>query len=148
MSNLHYVFNFVLLLVLLLMQNPTTTMCRTTGMQPRHSSVISSTTNMTRIQFSEQQFMKWIKFVGGLRHSVFGIAKNKLFPSYTLHVTKKPSHGQFSTIQGAIDSLPFLNLVRVVIKVHAGAYTSVTFLHYMFIIPFQHFTEQSSLLLF
>ncbi|KAI9119331.1 hypothetical protein K1719_010006 [Acacia pycnantha] len=124
MSNLHYVFNFVLLLVLLLMQNPTTTLCHTKALRPRHSSTVtSSTANMTRIQFSEQQFLKWIKFVGGLRHSVFGVAKNKLFPSYTLHVSKKPSSGQFSTIQGAIDSLPFLNLVRVVIKVNSGVYT-------------------------
>ncbi|XP_054794444.1 probable pectinesterase 53 [Prosopis cineraria] len=123
MSNLHYMSKLLLFLVLLLMQNPSTTLCHTKGLRPRRSPVTSSTTNMSRIQFSEQQFLKWIKFVGGLRHSVFGIAKNKLFPSYTLHVSKKPSSGQFSSIQGAIDSLPFLNLVRVVIKVHAGVYT-------------------------
>lgn len=79
--------------------------------------------NMTQVQFSEQQFMKWVKFVGGLKHSFFGTAKNKLFPSHTMHVSKKPSKGGFSSIQAAIDSLPFINLVRVVIKVHAGVYT-------------------------
>ncbi|KAI5316424.1 hypothetical protein L3X38_036131 [Prunus dulcis] len=79
---------------------------------------------MTQAQFSEQQFMKWVRFVGRLKHSVFKTAKNKLFPSYTLHVTKNRAAGDFRTIQDAIDSLPFINLLRVVIKVHAGVYTS------------------------
>jgi len=78
---------------------------------------------MTRVQFSEEQFMEWVRFVGGLKHSVFKTAKNKLFPSHTLHVSKKPGKGGFSSIQAAIDSLPFINVVRVVIKVHAGVYT-------------------------
>lgn len=68
------------------------------------------------------QFMKWVKFVGTLKHSVYKTAKNKIFPSYTLTVDKKPSSGDFTTIQDAIDSLPIINLVRVVIKVHAGVY--------------------------
>ncbi|KAI5316431.1 hypothetical protein L3X38_036138 [Prunus dulcis] len=80
---------------------------------------------MTQAQFSEQQFMKWVRFVGRLKHSVFKTAKNKLFPSYTLHVTKNRADGDFRTIQDAIDSLPFINLLRVVIKVHAGVYTCV-----------------------
>lgn len=81
-------------------------------------------TNMTaRTQFSEQQFMKWVKFVGSLKHSVFKNAKNKLSPSYTLVVNKNPAAGDFTSIQDAIDSLPFINLVRVVVKVHAGVYT-------------------------
>ncbi|VVA37111.1 PREDICTED: probable pectinesterase 53 [Prunus dulcis] len=80
---------------------------------------------MTQAQFSEQQFMKWVRFVGRLKHSVFKTAKNKLFPSYTLHVTKNRAAGDFRTIQDAIDSLPFINLLRVVIKVHAGVYTCV-----------------------
>lgn len=67
--------------------------------------------------------MKWVKFVGRLKHSVYKNAKNKLFPSYTLNVAKNPSKGDFTKIQDAIDSLPFINLVRVVIKVHAGVYT-------------------------
>lgn len=80
--------------------------------------------NMTaRTQFSEQQFMKWVWFVGSLKHSVFKTAKNKLSPSYTLTVAKNPAAGDFTSIQDAIDSLPFINLVRVVIKVHAGVYT-------------------------
>ncbi|CAK7352238.1 unnamed protein product [Dovyalis caffra] len=67
--------------------------------------------------------MKWVKFVGSLKHSLFKAAKNKIFPSYTLIVSKNPSAGDFTTIQEAIDSLPFINLVRVIIKVRAGVYT-------------------------
>jgi len=67
--------------------------------------------------------MKWVNFVGSLKHSVFKSAKNKLVASYTLHVDKDPGAGDFTSIQEAIDSLPFINLVRVVIKVHAGVYT-------------------------
>ncbi|KAL8494131.1 hypothetical protein ACS0TY_025064 [Phlomoides rotata] len=79
--------------------------------------------NRTGVKQSEEHFMKWVKFVGKLKHSVFKSAKNKLFPSYTLTVDKNPVLGDFTTIQDAIDSLPSVNLVRVVINVHAGVYT-------------------------
>ncbi|KAJ9688303.1 hypothetical protein PVL29_014144 [Vitis rotundifolia] len=78
---------------------------------------------MTQTQFSEQQFMKWVRFVGSLRHSLFKEAKNKLFPSYTITVNKNSMAGDFRSIQDAIDSLPFVNQERVVIKVQAGVYT-------------------------
>ncbi|XP_057416702.1 probable pectinesterase 53 [Lotus japonicus] len=123
MLNLHSIF-YALVVLLLLLQNPNTAWCHTKGIQTRHFSgkgLLS--TNMTRVQDSEQQFMKWVKFVGGLKHSVFRTAKNKLFPSHTLHVSKNHGKGGFSSIQAAIDSLPFINIVRVVIKVHAGVYT-------------------------
>ncbi|KAJ1393563.1 Pectinesterase, catalytic [Sesbania bispinosa] len=122
MSNLHSIF--YVSVVLLILQNPNVAQCHTKGIQPRHSVWTGGLSmNMTRIQNSEQQFMKWVRFVGGLRHSIFRTAKNKLFPSYTLHVSKHGGKGGFSSIQEAIDSLPFINLVRVVIKVHAGVYT-------------------------
>ncbi|KAI4350787.1 hypothetical protein L6164_005203 [Bauhinia variegata] len=122
MSNLHYISS-VFLVLLILLQNPNTTLCHTKGIRPKRSPKNGLTVNMTQVQNSQQQFMKWVKFVGSLRHSVFKTAKNKLFPSYTLHVAKKHGAGDFTTIQGAIDSLPFINLVRVVIKVHEGVYT-------------------------
>ncbi|CAK9172716.1 unnamed protein product [Ilex paraguariensis] len=78
---------------------------------------------MTQTQYSEQQFMKWVSFVGSLKHTLFNTANNKLFPSYTVTVDKNPAAGDFTSIQDAIDSLPFVNLLRVVIKVHAGVYT-------------------------
>ncbi|KAJ1438002.1 Pectinesterase, catalytic [Sesbania bispinosa] len=121
MSNLHSIF--YVLVALLILQNPNVAQCHTKGIRPRHSVWTGLSMNMTRIQNSEQQFMKWVRFVGGLRHSIFRTAKNKLFPSYTLHVSKHGGKGGFSSIQEAIDSLPFINLVRVVIKVHAGVYT-------------------------
>ena len=80
------------------------------------------TINMTQKYNSEQQFMKWVNFVGSLKHTIFKSAKNKIFPSYTLIVSKNPIAGDFTTIQDAIDSLPPINLVRVVIKVKAGIY--------------------------
>lgn len=67
--------------------------------------------------------MRWVWFVGSLRHSVFKAAKNKMFPSHTLTVDHNPAYGDFTSIQSAIDSLPSINLLRVVIKVHAGTYT-------------------------
>ncbi|KAJ8444480.1 hypothetical protein Cgig2_024044 [Carnegiea gigantea] len=67
--------------------------------------------------------MKWVNFVGSLKHSLFKTAKNKLSPSHTLTVSKKHGSGHFTSIQAAIDSLPTINLVRVVIKVKSGVYT-------------------------
>ncbi|XP_050269494.1 probable pectinesterase 53 [Quercus robur] len=120
MSKIRHIFYFILLLLLL---NLSQTLCHTKGIRPRNSAGKRLSKNVTQTQFSEQQFMKWVKFVGRLKHSVFKTAKNKLFPSYTLTVTKKPGAGDFTSIQDAIDSLPFINLVRVIIKVHAGVYT-------------------------
>ncbi|OAY62718.1 putative pectinesterase 53 [Ananas comosus] len=79
--------------------------------------------NATETQLVELQFMRWVRFIGGLKHSVFKRALNKAFPSYTLTVDKNPSLGDFTSIQDAIDSLPFINLLRVVIKVNPGIYT-------------------------
>ncbi|KAL2342577.1 hypothetical protein Fmac_003862 [Flemingia macrophylla] len=120
MSNLHIIF-YGLVVVILLLHNPSATQCHTKGIRPKPGNGLS--TNMTRVQFSEQQFMKWVRFVGGLRHSIFRTANNKLFPSHTLHVSKNHGKGYFTSIQAAIDSVPFINVVRVVIKVHAGVYT-------------------------
>ena len=78
--------------------------------------------NLTQTQNSEEEFMKWVNFVGSLKHSLFKTAKNKLSPSRTLTVSKKHGSGHFSSIQAAIDSLPTINLVRVVIKVKVGVY--------------------------
>ena len=68
-------------------------------------------------------FMKWVNFVGSLNHTLFKEAKNKVSPSFTLTVSKNLATGDFTSIQDAIDSLPAINLVRVVIKVKAGIYT-------------------------
>ncbi|KAK3016472.1 hypothetical protein RJ639_007721 [Escallonia herrerae] len=121
MSNFKHIFHNVILFLLLL--NATLTLCHTKGMRPKRDSGKQLTVNMTQTQYAEQQFMKWVKFVGTLKHSLFSTAKNKLFPSYTLTVDRNPVTGDFTSIQDAIDSLPFVNLVRVVIKVHAGVYT-------------------------
>ncbi|KAL5728976.1 pectinesterase [Ranunculus cassubicifolius] len=97
--------------------------CHTKGLRPRRSIGKTFPINATQTELAEKQFMRWVKFVGSLRHTLFSSAVNKLFPSYTLTVAKNPSAGDFTSIQDAIDSLPFINLVRVVIKVKAGVYT-------------------------
>ncbi|KAL9658993.1 hypothetical protein QQ045_018644 [Rhodiola kirilowii] len=117
MSQFHYV-SYIIILVLL--HSACSSFGHTKGFRPGGNALLP---NSTRTQLSEQQYMKWVKFVGSLKHSVYKTAKNKLFPSYSLTVDKKPSAGDFTTIQDAIDSLPLINLVRVVIKVHAGVYT-------------------------
>ncbi|AQK87820.1 Pectinesterase [Zea mays] len=44
-------------------------------------------------------------------------------PARTLVVDKNPGAGNFTSIQAAVDSLPLINLARVVIRVNAGTYT-------------------------
>ncbi|KMT03214.1 hypothetical protein BVRB_8g197630 [Beta vulgaris subsp. vulgaris] len=83
---------------------------------------------MTQTWNSEQQFMKWVNFVGSLKHTLFKTAKNKLFPSYSLTVSKNLLTGDFTTIQDAIDSLPAINFVRVIIKVKAGTYSEKVYI--------------------
>uniref|UniRef100_A0A804QQR4 Pectinesterase n=1 Tax=Zea mays TaxID=4577 RepID=A0A804QQR4_MAIZE len=46
-----------------------------------------------------------------------------LLPARTLVVDRRPGAGDFTSIQAAVDSLPLINLARVVIRVNAGTYT-------------------------
>ncbi|KAL1808857.1 probable pectinesterase 53 [Daucus carota subsp. sativus] len=121
MSNLRHIFWIIVIVV----HNIQYTECHTKGLRSKRRSSGGRkqlTPNMTQTQYSEQQFIKWVNFVGSLKHSVFNTAQNKLFPSFTLTVDRNPATGDFTSIQDAIDSLPFVNLVRVLIKVHAGVY--------------------------
>ncbi|PNT72826.1 probable pectinesterase 53 isoform X2 [Brachypodium distachyon] len=80
--------------------------------------------NATRAEELERLFLRWVRYVGGLQHTTFRHAPlARVFPSYSLVVDKNPSSGDFTSIQAAVDSLPPINLVRVVIKVNAGTYT-------------------------
>lgn len=110
------------LFIILLLNISTQTLSHTKGLKPKRNTWKQLGANLTQTQYAEQQFMKWVNFVGSLNHSLFTVATNKLFPSFTLTVDRNPATGDFTTIQDAIDSLPFVNLVRVVIKVHAGVY--------------------------
>ncbi|ONK68484.1 uncharacterized protein A4U43_C05F12210 [Asparagus officinalis] len=110
----------LILLLFLLLLNSGSAKIHTKSLRPnRHHPFLS---NQTQAQLVERQFMRWVNFVGGLKHSIFHRAMNKVFPSFTLIVDKNPATGDFTTIQGAIDSLPFINLVRTVINVNAGVY--------------------------
>lgn len=81
--------------------------------------------NATRVEAIERQFTRWVRFMGGLGHSTFNRALSRAFlPTRTLVVdAKNPPPGGFASIQAAVDSLPLINLERVVIKVNAGTYT-------------------------
>ncbi|KAJ6814729.1 putative pectinesterase 53 [Iris pallida] len=122
----HSILFFFLLLLLILRHNTSTggrvlSISHTKGLRPsRHHEQWA---NQTQAELVERQFMRWVRFVHGLRHSVFKRAMNKVFPSYALTVDKNPAAGDFTNIQDAIDSLPLINLVRVLIRVNAGTYT-------------------------
>ena len=119
-SSQHFVSLSILLLFLILSSGQV--LSHTKGLRPdRHRPFPDG--NQTQAELVERQFMRWVKFVGDLKHSVFHKAMNMVFPSFTLTVDKNPATGDFATIQDAIDSLPLINLVRVVIKVNAGVYT-------------------------
>ncbi|XP_066368211.1 probable pectinesterase 53 isoform X2 [Miscanthus floridulus] len=80
--------------------------------------------NATRVEAIERQFTRWVRFMGGLGHSSYNRALNRAFlPTRTLVVDKNPAAGNFTSIQAAVESLPLINLARVVIRVNAGTYT-------------------------
>ncbi|KAL9154231.1 hypothetical protein ABFS82_10G101600 [Erythranthe guttata] len=88
------------------------------------------TKNATKLNYSEDQFTKWVKYVGSRNHpsstrNNYSAKKNNAMevPSLTITVDQNPEYGNFRTIQDAIDSIPMVNLDRVVINVHAGIYT-------------------------
>uniref|UniRef100_A0ACD5T8D9 Uncharacterized protein n=2 Tax=Avena sativa TaxID=4498 RepID=A0ACD5T8D9_AVESA len=95
----------------------------TKGLRPgKAAAKPDSAANATAI---EQGFARWVGFMGGLEHSVFQRALNRaLLPTTrTVVVDKTPGAGDFTSIQAAVDSLPVINLGRVVIRVNAGTYT-------------------------
>jgi pectinesterase len=82
--------------------------------------------NATRVEAIERQFTRWVRFMGAPGHSSYSRALNRaLLPTRTLVVDRTPGAGDFTSIQAAVDSLPLINLARVVIKVNAGTYTYV-----------------------
>uniref|UniRef100_A0A0E0L4T1 Pectinesterase n=1 Tax=Oryza punctata TaxID=4537 RepID=A0A0E0L4T1_ORYPU len=80
--------------------------------------------NATAVEAIERQFTRWVRSMVGRRHSTFQRALYRgLLPTRTLVVDKNPAAGNFTSIQAAVDSIPLINLARVVIKVNAGTYT-------------------------
>ncbi|GLJ43824.1 hypothetical protein SUGI_0912450 [Cryptomeria japonica] len=76
----------------------------------------------TRALNIQDEYTKWIRWMGTLNHSLYKPAKNKVFPSSYLVVDTTDGVGDFTSVQEAIDSLPLFNVVRVVIKINAGVY--------------------------
>ncbi|KAM0908797.1 hypothetical protein ACQ4PT_015217 [Festuca glaucescens] len=95
----------------------------TRGVRPGESAGQPFPENATRAEEAERLFMRWVRYVGALEHSTFQHAVARAFPSYSLVVDRNPASGDFTSIQAAVDSLPPINLVRVVIRVNAGTYT-------------------------
>uniref|UniRef100_M8BRA0 pectinesterase n=1 Tax=Aegilops tauschii TaxID=37682 RepID=M8BRA0_AEGTA len=96
----------------------------TRGVGPGQAAGRPFPENATRAEELERLFMRWVRYVGGLKHSTFHHAPlARAFPSYLLGGNKDPAAGDFTSVQAAVDSLPTINLVRVVIKVNAGTYT-------------------------
>ncbi|KAE8817657.1 putative pectinesterase 53 [Hordeum vulgare] len=100
----------------------------TKGLRPGKAAAAAARpypANATAVETIERRFTRWVHFMGALEHSVFQRALNRaLLPTTrTIVVDRTPGAGDFSTIQGAVDSLPIINLARVVIKVNAGTYT-------------------------
>eukprot|EP01018_Ginkgo_biloba_P013473 Gb_17798 [translate_table: standard] len=79
--------------------------------------------NATETQLIERAFMRWVRQIGNLRHSIFKTAEIKLLPSFCVTVDRTPGVGDFTSVQQAVDSVPIINLLRVVIKINAGVYT-------------------------
>uniref|UniRef100_A0A0D9WIT8 Pectinesterase n=1 Tax=Leersia perrieri TaxID=77586 RepID=A0A0D9WIT8_9ORYZ len=99
----------------------------TKAMRPGKAAARPYPVNATAVEAIERQFTRWVRSIGGRRHSTFQRALYRgLFPSSprgVIVVDKIPGAGDFTSIQAAVDSLPLINLARVVIKVNAGTYT-------------------------
>jgi pectinesterase len=90
--------------------------------------------NAARVEAIERQFARWVRSMGGHGHGHNSTAYSRALsraslPARTLVVDKNPGAGNFTSIQAAVDSLPLINLARVVIRVNAGTYTYVVHLH-------------------
>lgn len=73
---------------------------------------------------TESDFTEWVRQVGNVgRSGRFKLAKNKFVPSFYIVVDPVDGVGDFTSVQDAIDSLPVINIVRVLIKINAGVYT-------------------------
>lgn len=92
---------------------------------PEYHSPASNYSRSTIIrgELVEDQFLRWVLFVGSLKHSVYKVAKNQFVRQSTIVVDKRPGVGNFNSVQEAVDSVPEFNLVRVVIEIHEGVYT-------------------------
>ncbi|KAF3790042.1 putative pectinesterase 53 [Nymphaea thermarum] len=111
-----------LLLALFLITNSTPAQSRSKGISHNHPSVGSQGIPARDQRQLEQQFMTWVRWIGTLNHSLFASATNIVSPSFLLTIDKNPAAGDFTTIQDAIDSLPAINSVRVIIRVNPGTY--------------------------
>lgn len=96
----------------------------------------------------EQGYLNWVNFkqhAPNLKHSLFQKAKNKFKPCKTIKVNKNIRIGNFVTVQKAINSLPVINLCRLIIFISAGTYRY--FLNHLFNLSSLHIYVTASLTL-
>ncbi|XP_057966734.1 probable pectinesterase 53 [Malania oleifera] len=70
----------------------------------------------------EEDYINWVKQTGFFKHSFYQKARNKFKPCLTLKVNKNHALGDFTTVKKAINSVPVVNLCRVVISIGPGIY--------------------------
>lgn len=82
----------------------------------------NSRTHLNSLKIAEEGYLDWIRRMSFRNHSHFEEAKNKFVPCKIIKVHKNPKYGDFTSMQKAINSIPVVNLCRVVISVSAGTY--------------------------
>lgn len=75
-----------------------------------------------RLVVIQEAHQKWVKHMGSFNHSLSQRGNNKPKPCLRIKVHKNPKKGKFVSVQEAINSLPVVNLCRVVISVSKGIY--------------------------
>ncbi|KAJ0041178.1 hypothetical protein Pint_28409 [Pistacia integerrima] len=68
----------------------------------------------------ENAYMEWVRQRASMKQPVFQEGKKNLKPCRIIKVNKNPKFGEFATVQKAINSLPVVNLCRVVIYISPG----------------------------
>lgn len=74
-----------------------------------------------RLVVNEEAHKKWVKHMSSFNHSL-SQGNNKSKPCLRIKVHKNTKKGNFVSVQEAINSLPDVNLCRVVISVSKGIY--------------------------
>ncbi|KAH7299691.1 hypothetical protein KP509_24G024700 [Ceratopteris richardii] len=81
----------------------------------------------------QERFVNWVSYIGSLRHSIYGVAKNQIVERKVLIVDPRrtaSSPDRFITIQSAIDAVPENNLIRTKILIAPGIYTEKVLIPY------------------
>ncbi|XP_026453438.1 probable pectinesterase 53 [Papaver somniferum] len=89
-----------------------------------NASAFSNQNGSNTSALVEENYMRWINQIGSnfMKHIQYDKLDNQIEPCLTITVDKNATRGNFDSVQNAIDSLPFFNLCRVIIRLHKGVY--------------------------